>query len=79
MPVRRVASPASAVPGRSGGTGGGGFNHGFGSGQVMPQISAVTYGPGVTGNGPYKGAQFAATNVSLGHGGIFKDVAASAT
>ena len=34
-------------------------------------------GPGVTGNDPYEGAQFAATYTSLGGGGIFQDVPAT--
>ena len=55
----------------------GGFNHGFGSWQVMPQTNAVTYGPGVTGNDPYEGTQFAATNTSDGNGGIYQDVPVS--
>src|SRR6266545_5780915 len=55
----------------------GGFNHGFGSWQAMPQTNAVTYGPGVTGNDPYEGTQFAATNTSDGNGGIYQDVPVS--
>ncbi|GIH02343.1 hypothetical protein Rhe02_04100 [Rhizocola hellebori] len=52
----------------------GGFNLGFAPWQVMPQTNIAVYGPGVTGNEPYEGTQFAATNSTDGNGGIFQDV-----
>jgi hypothetical protein len=55
----------------------GGFNQGFGSWQGMPQTNWATYGPGVTGNDPYEGTQFAATNTTDGNGGIYQDVPAT--
>ncbi|HEX6683752.1 MAG TPA: hypothetical protein VF062_13195 [Candidatus Limnocylindrales bacterium] len=55
----------------------GGFNQGFVPWQVMPLTNYATYGPGVTGNDPYEGTQFAATNTTDGNGGIFQDVPVS--
>ncbi|HZM77409.1 MAG TPA: LamG domain-containing protein [Candidatus Limnocylindrales bacterium] len=52
----------------------GGFNLGFASWQAMPQTNFVTYGGGVTGNDPYEGSQFAATNTSQVGGGIYQDI-----
>lgn len=52
----------------------GGFNLGFGSWQVMPLTNIAIYGPGQTGNDPYEGSGFLATNTSDGNGGVFQDV-----
>ncbi|MFD0517855.1 hypothetical protein [Paractinoplanes durhamensis] len=52
----------------------GGFNNGFDSWTDSPGSQHAVYGPGVTGNNPYEGAGFAATNTTVVGGGIYQDV-----
>jgi hypothetical protein len=55
----------------------GGFNQGSGSWQVWPQSTFTIYSGGVTGNDPYEGSQFAATNTPVDGGGIYQDIQGS--
>ncbi|GIF18966.1 hypothetical protein BJ973_006013 [Actinoplanes tereljensis] len=52
----------------------GGFNSGFDSWTDAPGSQHAIYGPGVTGNNPYEGTGFAATNTTVVGGGIYQDV-----
>jgi hypothetical protein len=52
----------------------GGFNNGFNNWTVVPGSQYATYGPGTTGNNPYEGSGFAATNTTVSEGGIYQDI-----
>jgi hypothetical protein len=55
----------------------GGFNQGSGPWQVWPQSNLATYPSGITGNDPYEGSQFAATNTTVDGGGTYQDIQGS--
>ncbi len=52
----------------------GGFDNGSSNWNVWPGSNYTTYGPGVTGNDPYQGTGFGATNTSQSGGGIYQDI-----
>jgi len=52
----------------------GGFNNGVNNWTVVPGSQSATYGPGTTGNNPYEGSGFAATNTTVSEGGIYQDI-----
>ncbi len=52
----------------------GGFENGSANWQVWPGSNFTTYQSGVTGNDPYQGSKFAATNTQQSGGGIYQDI-----